>query len=47
MGEEEEEEEDYSLKRKMKFGQDALEGTEGSDVGIWEGEWSGDVRLVQ
>ena len=42
-----EEDEEYSLKKKMKFGQDALEGDEQGDMGVWEGDWSGDVRLIK
>ena len=43
----EQEEEEYSLKKKMKFGQDALEGGEDGDEGVWQGDWNGDVRLVK
>ena len=35
------------MKKKMKFGQDALEGDEQGDMGVWEGDWSGDVRLIK
>ena len=41
------EDEEYSLKKKMKFGQDALEGDEHGYMGVWEGDWSGDVRLIK
>jgi hypothetical protein len=45
----EEEQEEYGLKKKLKFGQDAFDAGEESkeDLGLWEGEWSGDVRLVK
>lgn len=43
----EREEADCGLKKKMKFGQDAFEDVALESDGIWEGDWSGDVRLLE